>query len=263
RTVHGSRARRNAGPDSREPRRRHRRVVVGRARRRDGRHVVEGRRNRAGDSMSHGHTDQEMVARTHNTARFFTETRHIAWVLLIATMVWGVYGYLRMPQRKDPDIPIRQALALVPWPGASAERIEQLVTRKVEEKIGENARVEKIESNTRTGLTAIFITLVEGTKEVGKEFDDIKLKLDSIHTLPDGAGPITFVKDFGDTAALMLTVASPKTGPVEIALRAKALQKAIEQARRGESGRSANEDVRPGAPRPAADGPSSDHSGKE
>jgi multidrug efflux pump len=194
--------------------------------------------------MSHGHTDQEMVARTHNTARFFTETRHIAWVLLIATMVWGVYGYVRMPQRKDPDIPIRQALALVPWPGASAERIEQLVTRKVEEKIGENAKVEKIESNTRTGLTAIFITLVEGTKEVGKEFDDIKLKLDAIKALPDGAGPIAFVKDFGDTAALMLTVASPKTGPVEIALRAKALQKAIEETRNAPAKRCATSDCR-------------------
>jgi multidrug efflux pump subunit AcrB len=181
--------------------------------------------------MTHGRSDQDVIARTHNTARFFTETRHIAWVLLLGTMVWGVYGYLRMPQRKDPDIPIRQALALVPWPGASAERIEQLVTRKVEEKIGENSKVEKIESNTRTGLTAIYITLLEGTREVGKEFDDIKLKLDGIHNLPDGAGPIQFVKDFGDTAALMLTVASPKTSPVEIKLRAQALRAAIERTR--------------------------------
>jgi multidrug efflux pump subunit AcrB len=186
--------------------------------------------------MSHGHSDRDMIARTHNTARFFTETRHISWIFLIFTMMWGVYGYLRMPQRKDPDIPIRQALALVPWPGASAERIEQLVTRKVEEKIGENAKVEKIESNTRTGLTAIFITLVEGTKDVGKEFDDIKLKLDSIHTLPDGAGPINFVKDFGDTAGLMLTVASPKASPVEIQLRAESLRHAIERTRAGAAG---------------------------
>jgi multidrug efflux pump subunit AcrB len=177
-----------------------------------------------------------MIARTHNTARFFTETRHISWIFLIFTMLWGVYGYLRMPQRKDPDIPIRQALALVPWPGASAERIEQLVTRKVEEKIGENAKVEKIESNTRTGLTAIFITLLDGTREVGKEFDDIKLKLDAIHDLPDGAGPINFVKDFGDTAGLMLTVASPKTSAVEIKLRAQTMRQAIERTRAATEG---------------------------
>ena len=57
--------------------------------------------------------------------------------------------------------------------------------------------------------------------DVGKEFDDIKLKLDAIDDLPDGAGPIIFHKDFGDTAALMLTVASPKVDATEIALRAE------------------------------------------
>jgi multidrug efflux pump len=181
--------------------------------------------------MSHHQNEQQAIERTHNTARFFTETRHVSWVLLIGTVLWGIYGYLQMPQRKDPDIPIRQALALCPWPGASAEKIEQLVTRRIEEKVGENVKVERIESNTRTGITAIYITLVDGTKEVGKEFDDIKLKLDSITDLPDGAGPIDFVKDFGDTAALMLTVASPRVDDAEIAARAQALRKAIEAAR--------------------------------
>ena len=101
-----------------------------------------------------------------------------------------------------------------------AEKIEQLVTRRIEEKIAENVRVEKIESNTRTGITAVYITLVEGTRDTGKEFDDIKLKLDTITDLPDGAGPIDFVKDFGDTAALMLTVASPKASATDVAARA-------------------------------------------
>ncbi len=176
--------------------------------------------------------ERQQIERTHNTARFFTETRHVAWVLLIGTMLWGVFGYLNMPQRKDPDIPVRQALALCPWPGASAEKIEQLVTRRIEEKIAENVRVEKIESNTRTGITAVYITLVEGTTDTGKEFDDIKLKLDAITNLPDGAGPIEFVKDFGDTAALMLTVASPRVGEAEIATRAQALRQEIETTRK-------------------------------
>ena len=67
-------------------------------------------------------------------------------------------------------------------------------------------------------MTAVIITLVEGLADTGKEFDDIKLKLDTIRDLPDGAGPINFIKDFGDTAALMLTVASPKVDDAEIAL---------------------------------------------
>ena len=186
--------------------------------------------------MTHGQDDQHIIADTHNTARFFTESRHIAWVLLLATLAWGVYGYLRMPQRKDPDVPIRQALALVSWPGVSAEKVEQLVTRRVEEKIAENTRVEKIESNTRTGTTAVYITLADDGSEPAKEFDDIKLKLDGIHDLPEGAGPIVFIKDFGDTAALMLTVASPKVGAPEIELLARSIRQSIERARAGTSG---------------------------
>src|SRR5262245_16231927 len=181
--------------------------------------------------MSERHDDRHHIEHTHNTARFFTETRHVSWVLLIGTLLWGVYGYFTMPQRKDPDIPIRVALAMCRWPGASAEKIEELVTRRMEEKIAENVKVEKIESNTRTGVTAIYITLVERLPDPGKEFDDIKMKLDTVRDLPKGAGPIEFVKDFGDTAGLMLTVASPKMSEAEISVRADAVRKAIEQAR--------------------------------
>ena len=68
--------------------------------------------------MAH-RADADLIAHSRNTARFFTETRHISWVLLIATVAWGVYGYLKMPQRKDPDIPVRVAVALCAWPGAA------------------------------------------------------------------------------------------------------------------------------------------------
>ncbi|HWS89072.1 MAG TPA: efflux RND transporter permease subunit [Pyrinomonadaceae bacterium] len=181
--------------------------------------------------MSHGKTDSEMIERTHNTARFFVETRHVAWVLLVATCLWGVYGYFTMPQRKDPEVQVRQAVALVPWPGASAERVEQLVTKKVEEQMAANTKVTKIESISRTGIAVVYLELDENLKETGKELDDIQLKLDSIRNLPQGAGPINFIKDFGDTAALMLTVAGPPVGASELEPRARELRKAVERER--------------------------------
>src|SRR6185503_18577955 len=95
-----------------------------------------------------------------------------------------------------------------------------------------NPKIEKLESVSRTGLSAVYITLDEAVKDRGKEFDDIKLKLDAITNLPDGAGPIQFVKDFADTAAMMLTVASPKTDRVAVELRAATIQQAIENIRR-------------------------------
>ncbi|HKX32450.1 MAG TPA: efflux RND transporter permease subunit, partial [Blastocatellia bacterium] len=168
--------------------------------------------------MSQPETDPELIARRRNLSRFFVETRQISWVLLIAACLWGIYGYLKMPQRKDPEIQTRVAAAITPWRGASAEKIEQLVTKKIEDRIAANAAVTKVESISRTNISVVYVELDEDLKETGKEFDDIKLKLDGIHDLPAGAGPINFIKDFGDTAALMLTVSSPRINGAEITL---------------------------------------------
>lgn len=182
--------------------------------------------------------DKEMIEKTHNTARFFTEQRHISWVLMIGVILWGIYGYMRMPKRKDPEVPVRLAVALTPWPGASAEKVEDLVTRKLEAKVAENSKVKKIESISRTGLSVVYVELVEGLDDTARELDDLRLKLDDAgRTLPDGAGPVQFIKDFGDTEALMLTVASPKADAIEIDLRAKQIRAAIEKTRAGETGR--------------------------
>ena len=178
-------------------------------------------------------SDDEIIRGTENTARFFVETRHVSWVLLMGTLAWGAFGYFKMPQRKDPDIPVRIAVALTPWPGAPAEKVEQLVTRKVEEKIGQNSKVTEIKSISRTGISVVYLELDQTIGETGEQLDDIKLKLDSIQDLPEGAGPINFQKDFGDTAALMLTVASPKAGGVEVSVRARGVREAIERVRAG------------------------------
>lgn len=184
--------------------------------------------------MSHEKSDSWHIQHTHNTARFFTEHRHVSWVVLFGTVLWGIYGYNAMPQRKDPDIPVGVALALCDWPGASAEHIEELITRRVEEKMAENVWVETIESTSRVGSAFVYVTLREECKDPAKEFDDIKLRLDQIKGLPDGAGPLVFVKDFGSTAALFLTVASPKIGDVQISLLAKTIDGAIRAVRTGD-----------------------------
>jgi multidrug efflux pump subunit AcrB len=176
-------------------------------------------------------SDEALIKKKRNTARYFTENRAVGWVLLVAVMGWGVFAYQRMPKAKDPAIPVRVAVAICPWPGASAERIEQLVTPRLEARIAENPRLERIESTTRSNVTIITIVVREGVDDVPKELDDIKLKLDGIRDLPEGAGPIQFIKDFGDTATLLLTVASPKVNEVELALRARDLKAAIRNAR--------------------------------
>src|SRR5262245_50737602 len=161
------------------------------------------------------HADSETIPSHRSIARFFVENRQVSWVLLMGVIAWGIWAYAAMPKRKDPDIPVRQIAVVTPWPGQSAERVEQLVTRKVEERVAQNIRVTEITSTTRSGLSVVYAEVDETARiDTSKEFDDIKVKLDGLTDLPEGAGPIQFIKEFGETSALMLTVASPPaSGP--------------------------------------------------
>jgi len=184
--------------------------------------------------------DDELIKSTHNTARFFVENRAISWILLIAVAGWGIFGYFNMPKRKDPDIPVRLAFAVCPWPGVSAARVEQMVTRTMEAAIERNDSIHPpgpgtdygIRSVTLDGVAYVYVQLAESISDTEKQFSDINLKLNAINNLPSGAGPIQFYSDYGDTTTLMLTVASPKVSNVEIELRARAVEQAIESVRR-------------------------------
>src|SRR5262245_37627356 len=186
-------------------------------------------------------TDADYIAASHNTSRFFVEHRQIGWVLLIATIIWGVYGYQSMPKRKDPDIPVRVAVAYCPWPGVDAEQVEQQITKQIESTMAGNTYIKApipgdygIKSLTFPGLSIVYVQLSDTLKDTREQFSDINLKLNNLNNnLPSGAGPIQLNSDFGQTAALMLTVASPPVGEVDLSLRARDVKQAIINTRKG------------------------------
>src|SRR5258705_5772702 len=183
--------------------------------------------------------DQDRIERTHNAPRFFVEHPQVSWVLLMGVLIWGWFGYHSMPQRKDPDIPVRVAVAFCSWPGATAQQVEQLVTPPIEDAVAENKTIHPgtasdygIRSVSLPGAAYVYVQLAENVADVKRQFSDINLKLNALNRqLPQGAGPISFQSDFGDTAALMLTIASPKADSVEIDIRARGIQSAIQTSR--------------------------------
>lgn len=183
--------------------------------------------------MTHAQNERS-TDKKQNLARFFLQQPHIAWVSLAVALLWGIYGLLKMPQRKDPNIPVRQAMIIVPWQGTSADQVEQLVTRKIEQAIALNQWVTEIKSASRTGSAMVQFELAEkGKYDRDKELDDVKIRLDAIHDLPQGTGPILYIKDFGDTSALMLTVASPPADPAQVAWISKLVETQVRQVRSG------------------------------
>ena len=182
---------------------------------------------------------QALLAERNNVSRFFAEHRSVSFVILALVIAWGTWGYLGMPRLKDPVIPVRVASVITPWPGMNAETVDRQVTRLLESTIAESDVVHPpeatkfgIKSLSLPGLSIIQIQLDEAIDQPEREFDNINLKLDALNDqLPDGAGPIQFNSGFGDTAALLLTMASPKEGDVQLEVRARDIAAAIEDSR--------------------------------
>ncbi len=185
-------------------------------------------------------SDAELIETSRNAARFFAENRQISWVLLIAVVIWGVYAFQTMPKRKDPRIPVRVAVASCSWPGVDAEKVEQFVTRPIEQTLARSNSLHEpgpgnsfaIKSLTLPGLTIVNVQLGETVPDMKAVFNQMGVNLAALNaSLPAGAGPIQFNADFGETAALMLTVASPRESEVEVSLRARDVARAIRAAR--------------------------------
>src|ERR1700758_2385024 len=100
-------------------------------------------------------SDSEQIQSTHNSSRFFVEHPSIAWLLAILTFIWGVFGYYSMPQRKDPKTAVREAMVVTSWPGARAEQVEELVTKRVEAVLDQNVMVSEIRSASREGQSVV------------------------------------------------------------------------------------------------------------
>src|ERR1700745_1209860 len=184
------------------------------------------------------HENGQDISNRRNIPRFFVEHPHISWILLLGVLIWGYFGYTSMPQRKDPDIPVRLGVAAWRGPGATAQQVEQYITRRIEDVAAENKTIHPgtdadygIKSISLPGYSFVYLQLDESVKDTKRQFSDINLKLNALNAqLPQGAGPIVFQRDFGDTAALMLTVASPKADNIEIAARANSVELALRKA---------------------------------
>ena len=136
-----------------------------------------------------------------NITRFSLNNSRLTVLFLFLVVITGVYVYLDYPKQEDPSIVIREAVVAAYYPGMSPERVEDLITRKLEEKIREIGEVDEITSDSKTGVSLIHVVIKDQYADLESIWQDLRNKMDDVvPALPDGTvGP--FVDDeFGLTA---------------------------------------------------------------
>ena len=91
---------------------------------------------------------------------FFRNT-HLLVLSLIILIIAGISALTSLPRIEDPRITNRNPLILTVLPGASAARVEALVTKKLEDELREIAEIKEIESTSRPGISLISVELAD------------------------------------------------------------------------------------------------------
>ena len=123
------------------------------------------------------------------------------WSLMAAILVAGVLSFVQMPKLEDPAVSAKQAMVVVPWPGASAHEIELEVAQLMEDELRALPDVNKVKTECRNGsaMFTVEFRMTVPEKELEQYFDLLRRKVnDAASRLPQGCYSPVVVDDMMD-----------------------------------------------------------------
>ena len=92
-----------------------------------------------------------------NITSFALNSNRVTILFLLLMAIAGVFSYLTYPKQEDPSIQIREALVWAYFPGMAPLRVEDLITRKLEEQIRLLGDVDYIKSDSKRGMSYMHV----------------------------------------------------------------------------------------------------------
>ena len=105
---------------------------------------------------------------------FYRNFRLLILAILII-FAWGISSFFTLPRLEDPELVSRFASITTFWPGADAQRIETLITEKIEAELSEIEEIRTYDSTSSAGSSIINIGLLESVEE--RKADTVWLRI--------------------------------------------------------------------------------------
>lgn len=137
-----------------------------------------------------------------NLSLWALNNRTLALFLMGLLVVAGVSAFVGLGRDEDPPFTIRTMVVQAVWPGATAEETLLQVTERLEQTLQETPGLDRLDSQTRPGVTTIFVHLQDSTpaSEVPATWQNVRNRVaDTAHDLPQGVIGPGFNDEFGDT----------------------------------------------------------------
>jgi len=157
--------------------------------------------------------------KSFNLSEWALKHRAIVLFLILVIALAGTFTFTKLGQLEDPNFSVPSMTAMVMWPGATSQQIQDEVLNRMEKKFEQLDHFEKVVTFARQGYGGMTISVRGGTSKADqreawyqarKKLSDIRLDL------PEGVvGPI-FNDEYGDVYGLLYAVKGDGVGLAEL-----------------------------------------------
>jgi multidrug efflux pump subunit AcrB len=129
-------------------------------------------------------------------------------LLALIAMLLGVFATLVTPREEEPQINVTMANVFIPFPGAAARDVEQLVARPAEQVLSRIAGIEHVYSMSRPGMAVITVQYEVGEDPIQalvRLYDTINANSDWLSPNLGVGTPIVKPKGIDDVPIVTLT----------------------------------------------------------
>lgn len=108
---------------------------------------------------------------------------NLAFILVV---VAGLIAALGLPREEFPEISLDRVSAMVVYPGATAEDVEELITKPIEDALDDVNDIDEIVATSQEGVANVVITFLEGT-DLSTARSEVEKAVASVDTFPEDA----------------------------------------------------------------------------
>lgn len=141
--------------------------------------------------------------------KFFMQRTTLFWSLMAGIIIAGILAFINMPKLEDPAVPVKQAMVVIPYPGASAHEVELNVAQLMEDELRALPDVYKIKTECQSGMAFITVEfkMTVLIDDLEQHFDLLRRKVsDTASRLPAGCYDPVVLDDMMDVYGIFYSL---------------------------------------------------------
>jgi len=166
-----------------------------------------------------------------NLSEWAVTHRPMVLFLIITALIVGGFSFSRLGRLEDPNFDVPQMTAIVVWPGATAQDVQDQVLNRIERRLQELDHFEYVRTFSRQGYGGITLWMKGGSSKADLEnaWYQARKKIGDVRQeFPDGVRGPFFNDEYNDRYSVLYALSAPELSMAELLVVAEDVKRRLQ-----------------------------------